>query len=114
MFEYRALLVRVHDGDTVLLDLDLGFGIWRRAKRVGDVSTSTTAYRLSRINAPELSEIGGPESRVALEAFLGTKSLVASTQKADGFGRYVIELLAEGRNASDWLVENGFAVYKTY
>lgn len=114
MFEYKAILVRTIDGDTVLLDLDLGFGLWRRAKRAGEVTTSTTAYRLSRINAPELSDPGGPESKEALAGFLGTKLLVASTQKADGFGRYVIELVADGVNASDWLVEHGFAAYKTY
>lgn len=114
MFEYRAQLIRVVDGDTVLLDLDLGFGTWRRAKRSGSADTSTPGYRLMRIGAPELNEAGGHESRLALESYLAGKSLVAQTQKADSFGRYLVELYADAQNVSDWMVEAGHAVYATY
>lgn len=34
MFEYRCKIKRVVDGDTVDVDLDLGFGIWIRDERV--------------------------------------------------------------------------------
>ena len=30
MFEYKCKLVRVIDGDTVDIDIDLGFGVWLR------------------------------------------------------------------------------------
>ena len=43
MFEYKASLVKVVDGDTIDVDLDLGFGVWLKKQRV----------RLYGINTPE-------------------------------------------------------------
>ena len=34
MFEYKCKLVRVIDGDTVDIDIDLGFGGWLRKQRI--------------------------------------------------------------------------------
>ena len=34
MFEYKCKLVRVIDGDTVDIDIDLGFGVWLRKQRI--------------------------------------------------------------------------------
>src|SRR6056300_1983339 len=34
MFEYRVKIRRVVDGDTVDVDIDLGFGIWIQNERV--------------------------------------------------------------------------------
>ena len=43
VFEYRATMLRVVDGDTVDVDIDLGFGVWLRKQRV----------RLHGIDTPE-------------------------------------------------------------
>ena len=43
MFEYKAKLVKVVDGDTIDVDLDLGFGVWLMKQRV----------RFYGINTPE-------------------------------------------------------------
>ena len=43
MHEYRCTIRRVVDGDTVDVDIDLGFGIWVRNERV----------RLYGIDTPE-------------------------------------------------------------
>ena len=34
MYEYRCRIDRVVDGDTVDVDIDLGFGVWLREERV--------------------------------------------------------------------------------
>ena len=34
MHEYKAKVIKVVDGDTIDVDLDLGFGIWLRNERV--------------------------------------------------------------------------------
>ena len=34
MWEYRAKVKKVIDGDTVDVDVDLGFGIWQKNERV--------------------------------------------------------------------------------
>ena len=30
MYEYKCKIVRIVDGDTVDVDIDLGFGVWMR------------------------------------------------------------------------------------
>ena len=34
MYEYRCKILRVVDGDTVDVDIDLGFGIWMHKERI--------------------------------------------------------------------------------
>jgi micrococcal nuclease len=34
MYEYNCIIVKVVDGDTVDVDIDLGFGMWMRNERV--------------------------------------------------------------------------------
>ena len=34
MYEYKATIVRVVDGDTVDVDIDLGFDVWVRSQRI--------------------------------------------------------------------------------
>ena len=43
MYEYRCKIVRVVDGDTVDVDIDLGFGVWMHKERI----------RLHGIDTPE-------------------------------------------------------------
>ena len=104
MFEFPAKLIRCVDADTVRLEMDVGFGMIRRE----------ASYRLSRIDAPELSTDAGKLAKAALEGHLAGKTLVAQTYKADNFGRYLIELQGDGANVSDWLVANGYAAYKDF
>ncbi len=33
MYEYRCTVVKIIDGDTVDVDIDLGFGIWMHKER---------------------------------------------------------------------------------
>ena len=34
MYEYRCTVVKIIDGDTVDVDIDLGFGVWLKKERV--------------------------------------------------------------------------------
>ncbi len=45
MYEYRANLCDVVDGDTVDVDIDLGFGIWMRDERVRIMGIDTPESR---------------------------------------------------------------------
>lgn len=73
MWEYRARVVRVHDGDTCTVLLDLGLRV-----------TTTVSVRLAGVYAPELSQPGGPECRDLLAALLaapGDWPLVVTTRR---------------------------------
>lgn len=99
-YVYPAKLIRCIDGDTVVLNLDMGFYQWRINR----------SYRLLRINAPELNTPEGKTAKAALEGFLNGKVLVARTHKADDFGRFLVELYADDASVSDWMLASGNAV----
>jgi micrococcal nuclease len=96
VYEYSARLVRVVDGDTVRLDVDLGFRVWRRNE----------SYRLARVDAAEHDDA----ARAALEERLTSASqLVVWTHKDDKYRRYLVEIIADGENVNDWLLAQGLA-----
>lgn len=45
MYEYKAVILRVVDGDTVDVDIDLGFGVWLRNERVRIMGIDTPESR---------------------------------------------------------------------
>jgi micrococcal nuclease len=98
-------LVKVVDGDTVRLDVDLGFNTWRLNE----------PYRLARVNAPEMGTNEGWHVKMALITKLTDAVLNIMTHGKDKYGRWLIELFAgDGvklmENINDWLLNNELAV----
>lgn len=102
MFDYAATVVRVVDGDTVIMDVDLGFGIWLRNQ----------SFRLLGLNAREHRETGGLEAKANLETCLPVRTVTTVTSvKADKYGgRYdAVITLADGHNLNAKLIHDGWA-----
>jgi len=82
MYEYPVKIVKVVDGDTVDVDIDLGFGIWLRGERV----------RLYGIDTPESRTRDKVEKRYGLYAKNFLKSYLGKTStlrtKKDGKGKF--------------------------
>jgi len=100
VWEYRAKIAKIVDGDTVDLDVDLGFHVTHRIRA-----------RLARIDTPEMNTAEGKTVRALLveRAPAGTDVIVA-TGKGDRYGRWIAEvILASGLNISDWLLADGHA-----
>jgi endonuclease YncB( thermonuclease family) len=73
---YRATVVDNHDGDTLTVDVHLGFEV-----------TFTTNVRLLGMNARELAAPGGKEARDHLRALLPAGTVVTlSSEKVDKYG----------------------------
>lgn len=90
MYEYKAKIVKVVDGDTVDIDVDLGFGIWYRNQRV----------RLYGIDTPEsrtrdkVEKQYGLMAKEFLKAALGKESTLRTHKDATGkFGRILGEFI---------------------
>ena len=53
MHEYKVNILKVVDGDTVDVDIDLGFGVWLRNERVRvmgiDTPESRTSDRIEKV-----------------------------------------------------------------
>ena len=45
MYHYKAVLVRVIDGDTIDVDIDLGFDVWLKKQRVRLAGIDATESR---------------------------------------------------------------------
>lgn len=79
MFEYTAHVTRIIDGDTVELDIDLGFKIHQH-----------TTVRLAGIDAPEMSTAAGRTARNWLTLQAGNDVLVHTEKdRTEKYGRYL-------------------------
>jgi len=84
MFEYKCTILRVVDGDTVDVDIDLGFGVWMRKQRI----------RLYGIDTPESRTRDKEEKKFGLlakrfvEGFLAKGSTALLVTEKDGKGKF--------------------------
>ena len=84
VYEYSCKIIRVVDGDTVDVDIDLGFGIWMRNERI----------RLHGIDTPESRTRDLEEKKYGLvakefvEAHLPVGSIRTLTTVQDKTGKY--------------------------
>ena len=84
MFEYKCKIVKVIDGDTTDVDIDLGFGVWLKKQRI----------RFHGIDTPESRTRDLEEKKygLAAKAFVKEYLLLGSTQTLitvkDGVGKY--------------------------
>jgi micrococcal nuclease len=112
IFVYRARCLRVVDGDTADLLVDLGFRM-----------TTIQRFRLLGIDTPEMNAKDTYERERAVAATQALTSMLSSgtggdwpllvrTQKADSFGRWLAEIWVEGAgvNVNAKLLEGGYAV----
>jgi micrococcal nuclease len=92
MYEYKAELVRVVDGDTIIVNIDLGMDVWLHQVRI----------RLLHINAPEMKTPEGPIAKAYLESLIKGQSLSVTTKSKDKYGRRLAEVVTkEGVNLSE-------------
>jgi micrococcal nuclease len=103
MYQYKATLLRVVDGDTVDVVIELGFHLRMEAK-----------VRLYGINAPELSTDEGKAAKAKLiELLAQTNSLTLRTIKdrKEKYGRYLgIFVDEDGHEINARMISEGCAV----
>lgn len=105
MYEYKAKIINVVDGDTVDATVDVGFKM-----------TTVQRLRLLSINTAELTSKDPVERAAALAAKLYlvdnllNKSVVIKTEKSDAFGRYLATIFLDGVDFNNTLLEKGLAV----
>ncbi|MFL5900937.1 MAG: thermonuclease family protein [Solirubrobacterales bacterium] len=83
LYNYRATVLNVVDGDTVDLTVDVGFRMWMQDR-----------FRLLGINAPEMKTPAGPDAKAFLVSLLpvGTKVLISTRKPRDKWGRWLAEI----------------------
>jgi micrococcal nuclease len=103
----NAKLIEVVDGDTLDLNIDLGFRIW-----------IITRVRLLGCNCPEMRKATMEAAQAAKRAvqkwFEDRKDLFTirtHLDRRDSFGRLLVEVWDnEGKSLCQYLLDNGYAV----
>ena len=80
MYEYKTNLIKVVDGDTVDVDIDLGFGIWLRNERVRIMGIDTPESRTS----DEVEKLFGKAASRRLKELLGKSPTLRTQVAPDG------------------------------
>ena len=108
MFTYNCRIARIVDGDTLDVDIDLGFGIWKTNERI----------RLWQIDTPECRTKDKEEKKYGLiaknfveEHLPVGKIFELQTLEKDKFGRYLGAVFVRNRlSINDMLLKANLAV----
>ena len=106
MYEYKAVITKVYDGDTLTAEIDLGFKMW--AKKI--------KLRLSGVNTPEIRTKDPEEKALAIKArdrvrelCLG-KEVVITTHGKGKYGRWLATVYVMGDiDLTRFLIDEGLA-----
>jgi len=111
MYQYKAVIIKVIDGDTVDVDIDLGFEVWLKNQRI----------RLYGIDTPEsrtrdkVEKVFGNLAKNKILEFCPIGSEIVLQTKTDDsrgkYGRILGELITkDGINVNEYFIENAYAV----
>lgn len=110
MYEYRCKIVRVVDGDTVDVDIDLGFNTWIHNERV----------RLEGVDTPEcrttdlVEKFFGNLAKSHVERLLPVNSYqilqTTTCSSNEKYGRTLGFFKMNSSSVNKWLIENCYAV----
>ena len=112
MWTYRCKLRRVVDGDTVDVDIDLGFGIWQMNERVRIMGIDTPESR----TRDKIEKKFGLAAKAKLKSLLGPNPVLQTTISKKGedmkgkFGRVLGDFLVDGKKVTEIMCKAGHAV----
>ena len=109
MYEYKCKLVKVVDGDTIDVDIDLGFGVWMRNQRIRLYGIDTPESRTrdkeekfyGKLAAQFLKDQCKKGSCITLRTYLDKKGK---------YGRILGEIIVDGVNINQLMIEEHRAV----
>lgn len=85
LYYYRAIVKRIIDGDTIVVDIDCGFDSWLH----------NISVRFNGINAPETkgeSKVKRLESKDFVKSKIEDKEIIIRTTKSDKYGRLLANI----------------------
>ena len=113
MHEYKVNILKLVDGDTVDVDIDLGFGIWLRKERVRIMGIDTPESRTS----DKVEKVFGLAAKNRLSSLLGAEAILQTQVSKKGedmkgkFGRILGNFTTiNGEKCAAVLVREGHAV----
>jgi len=112
MYQYKAKILKVVDGDTVVIDLDLGFNVTlsNQKVRLSGVDTPESRTRNLEEKARGLLSKKKLQEKLPVGSWAKIETLKAGSND-DKFGRILgIFILEDGTILNQWLIDNNYAV----
>ena len=112
MYEYRCKILRVVDGDTVDVDIDLGFDVWMLKQRIRLYGVDTPESR----TRDKVEKVYGNLAKDFVKSYLKVGSTQTLQTEKDGtgkFGRILGELWCFNTNVNEKMIEEHHAVRYT-
>ena len=109
MYEYKCKVTRVVDGDTVDIDIDLGFGVWLHKERVRVYGIDTEE---SRTRDKEEKKYG-LAAKAFVKEFVKGSDIILRTKKYDAkgkFGRILGDIVVNRKSLSETMIQEHHAV----
>lgn len=112
LYHYKAAVLKVIDGDTIDVGIDLGFGITRQERvRLAGVDTA-------EMNSKELAErVKAEEARLTVVHWINANPTVylRTVKPREKYGRYLAEVFSlSGESLGQMLLDKGLAVPLSY
>jgi|SRR5210317_750349 micrococcal nuclease len=110
--EYEVKVLKVVDGDTVDVDINLGFGIVLTDERVRIMGIDTPESRTS----DKVEKVFGLAAKARLKELLDEEAILITTEDKHGedmkgkFGRVLGDFRVGGKTVTQILIEEGHAV----
>jgi len=111
--EYDVVLLRSVDGDTVDVDIDLGFGVWLRNERVRIMGIDTPESRTS----DKVEKLFGLAAKNRLKELLKDGGILVTTEEKGGedargkFGRILGDFKTpDGKLVTEVMIAEGHCV----
>ncbi len=110
MYTYKATVTAVYDGDSITIDLDMGFSHFQKNMKI----------RVSGVDTPEvrtrntLEKLAGTLVQKYVEDLICDKDIIIKTikDKGDKYGRMLGRIYLEDLYLTDDLIDKGLG--KTY
>jgi micrococcal nuclease len=111
MYQYKCKIIKVIDGDTVDIDIDLGFNVILSNQRVRLNGLDTPESRTTNLEEKPRGLLSKKKVEEKLPVGAWVKINTTKDDSNDKFGRTLGEfILDDGTNVNNWLIENNYAV----
>jgi len=111
VFEYNCTIVRVIDGDTVDVDIDLGFGVWLKKQRIRLYGIDTPESRTRDLEEKKYGNLA--KEFVQFHLPVGETRILSTVKDAVGkYGRILGKFKAYDSDLDAWVNLNQWMIIK--
>ncbi len=110
MYEYKVTLDRIVDGDTIDINVDLGFTVWLSKQRVRLYGLDTWESRTRNLEVKAKGLLAKEFTKTMVSE---AKEIILISHGKGKYGRILGTIYVDDLNINEYLIENSYAVAYT-